>query len=771
MVDRKILYLGLIILTIILIIFYRNRIVKSYENFVCAIDTTAKTHLDEYYNRCINEYKYKESSVPKTTDDNSSRELVAFYLNQNDKIRDHDKYSQFGKIPGTNRGWTNQINKQSIMPEWAYYLFKIQTNKYSLPDLDNDDNYKESKNYYNNIFPSKMYLNDYNQDRFKSNTYEERIHNELLSIFLYRIQTAKKTENPNVEVDLIWGIPYLKIKDGPNKYKSLSNTENVPNFNYCYQILFKGKNNKDDRYLCVDSEDESKLSITSKDKINVSNSYFELINVVDCNQYLKVKKHNTDKYIRTDKDSGLKLGGDDGINTRIIVSPKEEVGDLGVDIDTVFIPNTNPLTSTGNATNVFFSSGVESNSNNWLALLGINKEGVVSVLNKEYAVISKNDVSTDGQVDENMSIPIIYTEKGEPDRKTDIESFIDTYEGIAFIRTNKLIKEDQYAYQEIRQAKPIGTSGDGIVQDVGLLKVIDKENPRNGFLNSGDKVSTNQKIFPIVDNDEVINNDSNTLHTQCEYTGLLTDKDDIKSICNANPKCYGIYKESENNQLMGYVGPSCRNRDFKYFDKYSNNPDIRIHRGKVNCGNIGEDVDDTEDGKDIKICSLPRYNTKETDNSLVSLQPSKKFSDPNYCQINLDYGRLDSGDEYSMFVNNPSCNGMYEMEGAPLNSVNNSCNIDEKCIFNKFSKEDEAFLLNSDFGKLINQNIELKRKLNSLSNKVNNFKTELENKNNNIENNNKELSGQLNDFKIIKMNDVLNNFNYHAVNELADTHN
>ena len=87
-----------------------------------------------------------------------------------------------------------------------------------------------------------------------------------------------------------------------------------------------------------------------------------------------------------------------------------------------------------------------------------------------------------------------------------------------------------------------------------------------------------------------------------------------------------------------------------------------------------------------------------------------------------------------------------------------------------FSKEDEAFLLNSDFGKLINQNIALKKKLNHLDNKITNFGDDLEKRNEDTENYNVELTNQLNDYKIIKMNDILNNFNYHVANELVDTH-
>ena len=42
MVDKKILCLSLVILTIILIFIYRNKLIKSYENFVCNTDGALK---------------------------------------------------------------------------------------------------------------------------------------------------------------------------------------------------------------------------------------------------------------------------------------------------------------------------------------------------------------------------------------------------------------------------------------------------------------------------------------------------------------------------------------------------------------------------------------------------------------------------------------------------------------------------------------------------------------------------------------------------------
>ena len=754
MVDRKILYLGLIILTIILIFNYRNRIVKSYENFVCNTDPNTQTHLDEFYRRCIDEYKIEErgGTVPEPIDINSQRELVRYYLNQNDQINDHNSYTQFGKIPGTNRGWVNQVNKRSIMPEWAYYLFKIQLHNLTNTNIviiRNNDDYT----YYNQSPPTQNYLNDFGGNRLKDE--EKNIHQFLLGHFLSKIQRANKSEPPVSNVDLVWGIPYLKIKDGPNRYSSITGMQNIPNFNYCYQIMFKSKDaGATDKYLIYDGDN---LSVINNDSsVTSSNSYFEIISAEDCNQYLKIKKHNSDKFIRTttDQGPGLKLGGDDNINTKIIVSPKQDIGDLGIDIDTIFIPNTNSSTRNGSPTNLFFNSGKGSrdNGSNWLSFLALDSNFALKVSNKQYSNLSDQSSTND-------NLPII--------RNTDNQNFLDKYEGIVFVRTNTLIDEDEYAYQEIRQPKPIGTSGDGVVQDVGLLKVIDRDNPNDGFMNSGEEVTTNQKIFPLVSDTEILSNNSNDLRNQCKYTGTLTSATDIKEVCGATPECYGIYKEEGNNQKMAYVGPNCQ-RDLKYFDRYSNNLDIRIDRGKVNCHGIGESIDTTPEGTPIKKCSLPKYHTKEQDNSLISLQPAKKFSDPNYCQANLDYGSLDSDNPYGMFVNNPSCQGIYELGGAPLNGE--SCAANERCTFNRFSPEDEAFLLNSDFGALINQNISLKRKLNNLSIKINNFEEDLEKRNNDTDNYNAELTNQLNDFKIIKMNDILNNFNYHAVNELVDTH-
>ena len=162
--------------------------------------------------------------------------------------------------------------------------------------------------------------------------------------------------------------------------------QNIPNFNYCYQIMFKSKNSrsKPKKYLTYDDTDT--LSASEFSSVTPINSYFEIISAEDCNQYLKIKRHNSDKFIKTttEQDVGLKLGIDDSINTKIIVSPIGGIGDLGIDIDTIFLPNTNS-TKEGNETNIFFNSGKGSNDETyWLSYLILDNNDDLKVCNRRY---------------------------------------------------------------------------------------------------------------------------------------------------------------------------------------------------------------------------------------------------------------------------------------------------------------------------------------------------------------------------------------------------
>jgi len=774
---KKKVCLGLIVLVLIIIFCILNKksILKSYETFTCNLEDGAKTHLEAYYNRCIDVYKIDEraaevggSTVPviDRNDDNSSRQLVKYYLTQNDEIENHDQFTKFGYEPG----WSNQINKRSIMPEWAYYLFKMeklflyegkQINDGSvdslhrrITDFMNQSKVKLDTLYYEEESPSRLYLNDFNNTKFKGN--EEKYHKLLLSYFLSKIQRTEVSIHPTSldGISLIWGVPYLTIKD--NKlFKSINTSVNVQNFNNYFQIKFKPnifKNNSSEQKFLGYNVNNEIVLLNSKEA-NPTNSYFEIISATDCNQYLKIKTRGG-KFLRiNDGNNNLETGGEEDPYNKIIVSHNLEssFGDLGLNIDKIFIPTTNPATREGEPVNMLFKAG--KSCSHWLAFLGINNDDInnpIKVFKKSYDSLNNEKY-----------LPRIF--------EGDALEYINKYEGIVFYRTNELINKDKYAYQEIREKKPIGEKGDGLIKDVGLVRAVDKNNINAGFIEPGDNITTGQKIFPIISDQEILFNNSTSLLNQCEYTGTHTKEEDIKSICKTNPKCYGIYKDPNTNYKMAYTGASC-NRDLKYFDRYSRNKmDERIYRGKINCQAIGEKKEIDDDGSYYNICYLPKYTNKQKDNSLVSLLPAKRFDDPDYCQINLDYGTLDSGDQFSMYVNRDVCGGEYEYAGAPLTGEG-QCSKDNKCVFNKYSMDDEVFLINNDFATIVNQNKELMSKLNKLSTKVNNYKQNLSKKNSDIESNNKILSDNLNEFKIIKMNDIMNNFNYHTVNELTDSH-
>lgn len=773
--EVKKVCLGLLVLVLIIVlcILKRKSILKSYETFTCALEDGPKTHLEAYYNRCIDVYKIDERlketdsqirvPVVNRNDDNSARELVSFYLNQNEDIVNHDEFTKFGYEPG----WTNQINKRSIMPEWAYYLFKmeklflyegkqiddgsIDSLHKKFNDFMNQPKIKLDKLYYEESSPSKEYLNDFNEIKFNIN--EKEFHKRLLLFFLSKIQRTEVSIHPTSldGISLIWGVPYLTIKDG-KELKSINTYGNIPNFNNYYQIKFRPNsfnNNREQMILGYNVKDE--MILLNQRDANPTNSYFEIISATDCNQYLKIKT-KAGKFLRiNDGNNNLETGGESDEYNKIILTHNLEsgYGDLGLNIDKIFIPNTNPSTREGEPVNMLFKAG--KSCSHWLAFLGISNDinNPIKVFKNSYDTLNNNDL-----------LPKIF----------DGESldYITNYEGIVFYRTNELINKDKYSYQEIRQKRPIGDKGDGLVEDIGLVKAIDKNNINAGFINAGENITTGQKIFPVVSDNEILFNNSTDLMNQCDYTGTHTSEEDIEAVCKSNPKCYGIYKDPTTNHKMAYTGSAC-NRDLKYFDRYKLNKNDRISRGKINCQLIGEKKEIGNDGSFYNICYLPKYNNSQEDNSLVSLLPAKRFDDDKYCQINLDYGTLDSGDQYTMYVNNAHCNGPYEYAGAPLKGEG-QCSKDDKCVFNKFSMDDEVFLINQDFGRLFNENVELKKKLNKLSTKVNNFKQNLSKQNSDIESNNKILSDNLNEFKIIKMNDIMNNFNYHTVNELTDSH-
>ena len=736
MIDKVKYSLILLIVILLIIIIFRKQILFTYENFVCSIDTGVNTHLMAYYRRCINDYKIEErgGSVPLPDTKNNARALINFYLNQNDTITNHNNLTKFGLNPG----WVNQINKSSICPEYAYYLYRhfrayrksITMNNELRNLLNNTINQYNSDNsddftYYMSSIPSSRYLSDESGIKFKKNdnNRELLLHQKLLSYFLSKIQNSEVSISPGTRdgIGLVWGLPYLIQKNDSGIIESITGVPNISNFNNYFQLKFNIDSEVSDvdeslenvqyLYLVYNNNDELVLT-PNKDDVNDTNSLFEVISAEDCNQYLRIKKKDSDKFLKYDSNDGrVSLGGSGDIDNKLIVSI-DDSNTLALPIDEIFVPPSNYNTNEGKPVSILFTAGKI--YNHFISYLGITK------INGTYhpkAILGKyNNIEKIGST---VNIPDIY----------DVNDKYSKYiKGISFIR-GRMIEEDSYAYQENKVAKPVGTEGRGIIQDNGLIKVHKKNDTAQGFLNAGENIKTNQKIFPIVSNNEVFNNDSNSLENTCVYTGTQTNENNIAQVCNdKDGRCYGMYDSPDNNYKMAYVGEKC-NRDLKYFDKFSNNISNRIDRGKVNCQGSGE-LKEIKDDKGNNIgkfykCYLPKYHTKEQDNSLISLLPAKRFNDPSYCQANLDYGKLD-GPDYAMYLNNANCVGEYEMEGAPLKG--GRCELNEPCTFSKYDKEDEYFLMNQDFSNVMNKQVQLKKQLKDIHNKIKAYKTDLRKK-------------------------------------------
>ena len=278
-----------------------------------------------------------------------------------------------------------------------------------------------------------------------------------------------------------------------------------------------------------------------------------------------------------------------------------------------------------------------------------------------------------------------------------------------------------YGYQERRIVRPIGNKGDGVVEDRGIIKMSEVvDDTLTTYKNAGENITTNQKLFPVMNRGE---NNLQGINSQCIYTGPQTDDETIKQICNnKNNKCYGEFvtepDANGNSYKMAYVGKEC-DRHLKYFDRVSDNFDDRVDRGKVKCFSIGTDIDDTDKGKNIRKCYLPRVHTKLPDNDLKSLNPRQKYDSSNYCQPSLDYGVLDG--PFAMYNNNPICVGEYELNGAPLKNQNRRCENDIKCEFDAYTEENKDFLLTAPFGELMIKNQETNEQLKELKSKVVNF--------------------------------------------------
>jgi hypothetical protein len=771
MVKQNKLYIGFVIVLVICLIciLFREKMYDYYEKFACPVDTDGENHIQCYYNRCINNYKIEErgGSVPKYDIDNG-KALVLYYL------KNQDIFPLYGC-----GGWINQVNKQSIVPEWAFYIFKLyryylgrgryvgeshirkQNEVVKLLKKYLDNNVGDL-NYYKRHEPTKTYLNYLNKSTSNDEKYEKNeifIHQQLLLYYLLKIQKIKASIGPDKDVGLLWGVPYLTYVNTDGEVEKFTATTNVPNFNYKYKIAFKVRPDKreklgDDIGLATSFNNKEYFYLKYDSNFTLNSDSSEGTEFIievgsDCNQYLRLKTTDN-KYVRLSNDT-IEVGGKDG-SIKLCLSNDINT-ELELDIDSVFVPPKITTSKKGEPVNMIF----EANETQFFAYLGLIKNSKST--NFEPKVIR-------GTYDDQHinNIGFFTAEIGDDD--VNDNTYMTYFEGIVFERTERILG-DVYGYQERRIARPIGTEGDGVVEDRGIIKMseLDKDMALVGMKNAGENITTNQKLFPVMNRSD---SDLNNINTNCVYTGPQTNDETIKQICGEkNNKCYGEFisePDSDGNSYkMGYVGKQC-NRHLKYFDNISENFDERIDRGKVKCYDIGTVIDDTDEGINVRKCYLPRVHTKLPDNDLKSLNPRKKFDNPNYCQSSLDYGVLDG--PFAMYNNNAQCIGEYELNGAPLKNENKQCENDIKCEFNAYTEDNKNFLLTAPFGELMIKNQETNQKLRQLKSKVQNFQKQLQDKTDEDARRDALLVGKLNDFKVTKMQDNINRLNNHALEEL-----
>ena len=348
-----------------------------------------------YYRRCINDYKIEErgGSVPLPDTKNNARALINFYLNQNDTITNHNNLTKFGLNPG----WVNQINKSSICPEYAYYLYRhfrayrksITMNNELRNLLNNTINQYNSDNsddftYYMSSIPSSRYLSDESGIKFKKNdnNRELLLHQKLLSYFLSKIQNSEVSISPGTRdgIGLVWGLPYLIQKNDSGIIESITGVPNISNFNNYFQLKFNIDSEVSDvdeslenvqyLYLVYNNNDELVLT-PNKDDVNDTNSLFEVISAEDCNQYLRIKKKDSDKFLKYDSNDGrVSLGGSGDIDNKLIVSI-DDSNTLALPIDEIFVPPSNYNTNEGKPVSILFTAGKI--YNHFISYLGITK--------------------------------------------------------------------------------------------------------------------------------------------------------------------------------------------------------------------------------------------------------------------------------------------------------------------------------------------------------------------------------------------------------------
>tara|TARA_B100001093_G_scaffold470423_1_gene491892 strand:- start:96 stop:1508 length:1413 start_codon:yes stop_codon:yes gene_type:complete len=318
---------------------------------------------------------------------------------------------------------------------------------------------------------------------------------------------------------------------------------------------------------------------------------------------------------------------------------------------------------------------------------------------------------------------------------------------------------DPFYYKENRVDRTV--SGRVIKKDLGVIKKklegSDKNVSNDTTITDMDDISSNQKVFPVVNN----NTNRRLLDNKCVYKGVMNSDEAVLNVCKNDGRCYGEYEGEGDEYNRIYVGPRC-NIPLKYVDSTGEREQDKVNYGKIKCkSSYGESIKDSNVVK-ANVCFLPKYKNNQQNQYNLRYNGSSNSE----CIVNQDYGMLD-GPINQMYVNNNNCEAEYKYMNNSLNTSDDRCAEGSKCVFeNIITDDNRTYLNNTDFAKIENQNVLVNRKLNNLLVKLDNYEDDINKRRQEDNENNEELIGSLNNFKFIKLNDNLNRLNNKALNEL-----
>ena len=758
----------------------------------CLIDNTmGSNQIMCYYNRLtrgiyrnsINRYYSSNYLVePNEYEDSFGQRtmLMAFYLQYN--FVDGDNV--FPRI-GCGTGWVNKIGNSNnlVISEWAFYLYRcLSDRRITFPTLKFSSSINLSGNRNLFLIFKKNMSGEEDLRNFISTMTRQVTFNTLLDTYRNRDRVWTKIFLLNMLYYYIqnntvdeynsfyrWGIPTYYDSESINLREN--QLGNSIFFNFKYNIIYDSTS-MFGRRMCIlkyntqganapnlkwESIQISRYDNSGIDKFDTQADFkndeysfiFEF--KIGCGHYLKIKIKigNVYKYLKLNK-AGDNFDFVSQFNEAseffIDIENIETVNDdMKYDLRKIFIPYTNQP-NWEERTGVNFSLFVRNNSKD-ISYLYSNK--IISANNntivKNISYVRTSEIPDEAQIFNNS-----YGVDFDNIHKNSFLSFKLVSQGYA--------EFDPFYYKENRVRRTV--SGKIIQKDLGVIKKkldgSDKNVDNDTTINDIDNVSSNQKVFPVVNT----NTERRQLDNKCIYKGKMNSNDAILNVCKNDGRCYGEFESQDDDYKRIYSGPLC-NVPLKYIEKTGTQEQDKVNYGKIKCKSLYAEA--VKEGSLLKAnkCFIPKYRNNHQNQ--YNLRYNGAYESE--CIVNQDFGMLD-GPINQMYVNNTNCEKEYKYLNNSLIG-NEECREGTKCVFeNTINDENKAYLSQTDFSKIENQNSLVNRKLTNLLSQLDVYEDSLNRRREADAKDNERLIGSLNDFKFIKLNDNLNRLNNEALNEL-----